>query len=333
MKAFALYRLPYASECVRIVQHSGSALVDSDNGKLPSDCKGFVMVPFDATKQMVIIRGEREEIKMEDMVKDRKCEVESVEGTEVCSPYNFETFKSALDEDVFSKLVLSRCVTIDTKVDAEATFYEACRRYPRMMIYLCHVPEIGMWLGCTPEILLSGSKSHYRTVALAGTMKYAENVEWSDKNKHEQAIVADYIRNIIRRYADVIEEEGPYTSRAGQLIHLKTEFHFQPKAQCSIADIIDELHPTPAVCGVPKDAARHFIINNEGYDRKFYSGIVGMYDPKGETELFVNLRCAEITDKSITLYAGGGLLKASNRDSEWKETEEKMKTIKSCIQR
>lgn len=297
MNSYAIYRLPYADETVRVegeIIHDISLL-----SSLPRGRKYFVMASFAATPSEV-----------------KRSWSEA-----------FDVFKSALDEGLFKKLVLSRCVKLDMKVDAEAAFDEACKRYPRMMIYLCSSPETGTWLGCTPEIILVGSKSHYRTVALAGTMPYAEHVEWSEKNRLEQAIVADYIRNILRKYADVIEEEGPYTSRAGQLVHLKTEFHFQPRTNCSVVDVIDELHPTPAVCGVPKDEAKRFILENEGYDRKYYSGIVGVFDPQGETNLFVNLRCAEISSDEVVLYAGGGILKDSDKESEWNETEEKMKTV------
>lgn len=295
------------------------------------------MVPFDTRRETVMIDGEQQTQKIPLQDCNTLLTSPSANSNDPLdcifnrqgstTTYNYPCFKKALDQGLFDKLVLSRSLTIPAHIDPEKAFYQACRLYPRMMIYLCHVPEIGTWLGCTPEILLSGCKTHYRTVALAGTMPFAHQVEWTEKNKREQAIVAHYIKEILQRHADVIEEEGPYTSRAGQLVHLKTEFHFQPRQGTSIANIIDELHPTPAVCGVPKEQARHFIIQNEGYDRKYYSGIVGMYDPMGETNLFVNLRCAEILPDTATLYAGGGILTDSTQESEWKETEEKMKTI------
>ena len=91
------------------------------------------------------------------------------------------------------------------------------------------------------------------------------------------------------------------------------------------------MHPTPAVCGIPKQESLHFIGKNEGYDRGFYSGVVGMLNPDGKTDLYVNLRCANITGHKIVLYAGGGILASSDMESEWQETEEKMKTIGNVI--
>jgi isochorismate synthase len=199
-----------------------------------------------------------------------------------------------------------------------------------MMVYLCSAPGCGTWIGCTPEILLSGSKTHYRTVALAGTVPLFQteaNFQWSDKNKREQRIVADYVRQTLNPFASVIEEEGPYSSRAGQLLHLKTHFHFSPNQGAEITDVVNALHPTPAVCGMPKTESLHFIGENEGYCRGFYSGVVGMLAPNDKTDLYVNLRCANIKGLNAVLYAGGGILTSSDMESEWQETEEKMKTV------
>ena len=251
-----------------------------------------------------------------------------------CYNSAFEKFSKALNDGIFKKLVLSRCEKIPFEnIDSFGSFLKACAAYPRMMVYLAKTPATGIWLGCTPEILLSGEKSHYRTVALAGTMAAdgndIRNLVWSEKNKEEQAVVASYIRSRLNVLATVIEEEGPYTSKAGNLVHLKSEFHFSPKPSCSLADIIGSLHPTPAVCGLPKDEALAFILKNEGYDRSYYSGIVGMLDFSGTTNLYVNLRCANLSEGIA--YAGGGLLRQSDVRSEWNETEEKLKTIKKIL--
>lgn len=98
-----------------------------------------------------------------------------------------------------------------------------------MMIYLCHTPASGTWLGSTPEILLSGHGKEWHTVALAGTMPMQNEVmptDWDKKNREEQGYVADYIRRIAKRFGNKMTEKGPYTARAGQLVHLKTDFLF-----------------------------------------------------------------------------------------------------------
>ena len=91
------------------------------------------------------------------------------------------------------------------------------------------------------------------------------------------------------------------------------------------------LHPTPAVCGLPKEEAYRFIIDTENYDRSYYSGIIGWLAPEGDTTLYVNLRCMRIDKDTATLYAGGGILPTSEAESEWEETQHKMDTMRNIL--
>ena len=329
-ESIALYRLPFSDEFTVVVQ---------DRRKATSETDGFVMMPFAESEvhPTVVISPDRVlncKICADDILYHAEKEIENAVLPDECYNSAFEKFSKALNDGIFEKLVLSRCEKIPFEnIDAFGSFLKACAAYPRMMVYLAKTPATGIWLGCTPEILLSGEKSHYRTVALAGTMAADDNdirnLVWSEKNKEEQAVVASYIRSRLNVLATVIEEEGPYTSKAGNLVHLKSEFHFSPKPSYSLSDIINSLHPTPAVCGLPKDEAFAFILKNEGYDRSYYSGIVGMLDSSGTTNLYVNLRCANLSEGIA--YAGGGLLRQSDVRSEWNETEEKLKTIKKIL--
>ena len=96
-----------------------------------------------------------------------------------------------------------------------------------------------------------------------------------------------------------------------------------------MGDLLKLLHPTPAVCGLPKEEAYRFILDNEGYDRSYYSGFIGWLRPEGRTDLYVNLRCMNVKEDSLTLYAGGGLLASSELDDEFQETEKKMQTMQN----
>ncbi len=378
-RPFAIYRLPFANECTLVMQRSAEVETFASIADLEGK-RGFVMIPFTKSEswRTVLIRPDEirtftlgdyvaEEWKALDEIglfEAEEC-CESAVGTEVPNNvavndskeiYNnaFEKFLCSLKTRMFEKLVLSRYKDVGFEGNVFDLFRKACAQYPRMMVYLCSAPECGTWLGCTPEILISGSKSHYRTVALAGTMPLDSGEEWSAKNRLEQKIVANYVRNIITPCSSVVEEEGPYTSRAGELVHLKTHFHFSPLPDVSVAMLVEQLHPTPAVCGMPKKDAYRFIMENEGYERGYYAGVVGMFDPAGKTDLYVNLRCTNIlvssqsesTDNHVSsdskctnnyvssvarLYAGGGILPASNVDMEWDETEEKMKTVGALL--
>ncbi|MCD8236989.1 MAG: chorismate-binding protein [Prevotellaceae bacterium] len=367
-QAFAMYRLPFSDECHIVAQQSEQSRTLHDLSELEGR-SGFVMAPFhaDSRHPIIFISPETEQCIpfRTDLRAVTNAPADRPGNPEVCEEdYDsyrqvFRKFHTSLCSGEFEKLVLSRRKKLHVgNVHPVEIFIRACSAYPRMMVYLCSAPECGTWLGCTPEILLAGSKSHYRTVALAGTMApdnpdttSLHSVRWSDKNREEQKIVADFIREKLKPHTYVIEEEGPYTSRAGRLLHLKTEFHFSsvwsreghtkpdssgpatcaaptPECRRSMSGLISSLHPTPAVCGLPQEKALRFIIENEGYDRRYYSGIVGMLNFHDETNLYVNLRCSSIAaDGTAVLYAGGGLLPSSTVESEWQETEEKLKTI------
>jgi len=98
-----------------------------------------------------------------------------------------------------------------------------------------------------------------------------------------------------------------------------------------IGQLLEILHPTPAVCGYPKKETYKLILENEGYDRRYYSGFIGQLSLNGKTDLFVNLRCMQIMPEKLTFFAGGGLLSYSELEAEWEETEEKLQTMLSLI--
>lgn len=337
IQAYAMYRLPFADEINVIAQTAPGDPLTYGTDTLDGT-EGFVMIPFDTSRHATVLIRPDEEMTIKvselDETEDETLAC-SRTGTSESTPEpsyanTFRKFHDAVTGHTFEKLVLSRHFTEEFTAKPTDIFYRACRLYPRAMVYLTYTPVTGYWIGSTPEILIAGSKSHLRTVALAGTMPTGCN-EWSAKNLAEQSVVARYIRNIISPLSSVVEEEGPYTSRAANLLHLKTEFHFSPLKDIRISDFIEKLHPTPAVCGMPKDEAFRFIRDNEEYDRSFYSGVIGRLNPSGETDLYVNLRCAHIDGQQITYYAGGGIMPDSTVTSEWTETELKMATMRSLF--
>lgn len=353
--SFALYRLPWTDECYFVLQQSGDVEQLADIRELNKK-KGFVMAPFLQSDHhpLIVIRPDITAYDW-DEISEAISSLECADAlltcknqTEKLSPFvseetdkerytqAFERFITPLQKKHFQKLVLSRSSTkhINDDFSPLAAFVRACNNYPRMMIYLCHTPVSGTWVGSTPEILLSGHGKEWHTVALAGTMPMQNEVmpmDWDKKNQDEQGYVADYIRRIIKKFGNKMNEKGPYTARAGQLVHLKTDFYFLLKNTDNIGNLRQELHPTPAVCGLPKEDAFRFILENEGYDRSYYSGFIGWLDTEGHTDLYVNLRCMEIKPGETTLYAGGGILASSEIESEWTETGDKMNTMKSIL--
>jgi isochorismate synthase len=221
----------------------------------------------------------------------------------------------------------------------EASFQAACERYKEAMVYLSYTPQQGLWMGCTPEILLECEQGKGKTIALAGTLSSTpsgrqiggEMKQWDDKNRMEQQIVSDYIYEQLVKYTDMITIGELHTLSAGKLAHLCRTFHFQLSSTEKMSSLLLDMHPTPAVCGWPKQKVLDFLIQSEGYDRGYYAGFVGWIDGIRDTHLFVNLRCAQLDEEGVTLYAGGGILSSSKVEEEWQETENKMLTIKNIL--
>ena len=264
---------------------------------------------------------------------------------------DFSNFHSNLLNGEFQKIVLSRCVQEPRKEEQlpMTLFQTACELYPRMFISLVYTPQSGMWLMATPEILLEGGGNDWHTIALAGTMKLEgeslsfdsppvkgearlSDIAWTTKNIQEQRYVATYLMECLEHFSSQITEEGPYTARAANLVHLRSDFNFVLEDTRRIGELIRALHPTPAVCGLPKQQTFDFIRRNESQSRRYYSGFSGPFNPEVETHLFVSLRCMQILDDCYCLYAGGGLLRDSEEDQEWEETEAKLETMRSLLE-
>lgn len=351
--SFAIYRLPWTDIPLLVMQNETDSLTFNNLKELNGQ-RGFVISPFRFTEEHpgVIIRPDITATGWED-IKEKisgitvnehsygqtlsvNCQKSESELKETYIEV-FSKFICHLKNNTFGKLVLSRNASymLDNNFSPIEAFITACNSYPRMMISLSHTPISGTWIGSTPEIILSGEGNIWNTVALAGTMPMQGEVmptEWHKKEKDEQAFVSEYINKVIKKFSSKIAIKGPYTARAGQLVHLRTDFQFRLKKTSELGNLLEALHPTPAVCGMPKDKAYDFINENEGYDRKYYSGIIGWLDPDGHTTLYVNLRCLNVNGNCATLYAGGGILPSSDANSEWEETQHKMNTMRKCLE-
>lgn len=345
-RSFALWRIPGESPCFAM-QTSGSARLLYNIEELDGQ-SGFVIAPFHVSEQhpIVLIRPDTTVVpsawhnranSMAQPCHRHGTTVPTVGNDKEDYAYRFNLFIEPLRKKAFDKLVLSRHQVVDGQplsFSPAATFYEAIKRYRYSYVYLCHTPATGTWLGCTPEIILSGEKGEWHTVALAGTQPLQDGelpTEWDDKNREEQEYVAFYIRKQLHALGIKPEESAPSPVRAGELAHLKSDFSFPLPDNRKLGDLLKRLHPTPAVCGLPKEEAYRFIRENEGYDRSYYSGFIGLLAPEGRSDLYVNLRCMNILADTLVLYAGGGILASSEPESEWLETEAKMQTMKRLL--
>ena len=238
----------------------------------------------------------------------------------------------------FDKVVLSRVKEIrgDYRPRLAEIFDRLCKAYPSAFVYLFNAKG-QCWVGATPEALLCSKGERLSTVSLAGTRPYAEeNLDlalWNGKERAEQDYVTRQIEGILKdfRVGDVTKK-GPYARRAGALLHLCSEFSFPYRSIAPrLGAFVDSLHPTSAVCGIPKKDAMELIASVERHDRGFYAGYIGPVDRKNGVQLFVNLRCMRVLPDRLALFVGGGITAESVPEDEWEETEMKSGTLLSVI--
>ena len=341
---FAFYRLPHEDHYVELLQDYREALLLHSYEELEGR-EGFVVAPFQVTPQTPIVLIEPDAVNAHCQYLDKPTDHARVTGSDddrTAYHDDFERFHQQLAERRLNKIVLARTVTMTTEERfgyASDLFLRACQRYPRMFVALVALPGDELWLTATPEVLLRGSNGLFHTMALAGTMRLSgeqlagegEDMRWAPKDIEEQRYVASYIADRLKALSIDYQEHGPRTVRAADLVHLRSDFEFRLPQEVPISRVLKTLHPTPAVCGLPKAEALSFILQHEHAPRAYYSGFMGPLNWNHETSLFVTLRCMRIKGSSYTLYAGGGLLRESREEQEWQETEAKLQTMRSLF--
>ncbi len=223
------------------------------------------------------------------------------------------------------KLVISRPVLKKiSSFNLVDSYINICQKYQNTLCYLLF-NETEIWLGATPEILGKFNKKNHEffTMSLAGTLPLEE--EWSNKEIEEQKPVTDYILNILKGFSKDIHQSETYNHISGNIKHLRTDFTAKIDEK-DLEQLISELHPTPAVCGIPKAFCKEKILEIEAYNREFYAGYIKI-ETEEEIFYFVNLRCAKLYKNHIVAFAGGGITAKSSPEKEWKETELKSEAI------
>lgn len=246
---------------------------------------------------------------------------------------------AAIKSGACEKIVLSRIEPrpLPASYDLVALAEALAREHAHAMIAVFSAPQTGTWLVATPEILLTADDTGIETMALAGTQwppagTPLSDVTWDDKIVHEQALVADFIRAAFAAEGVTasLNETAPATVQAANLCHLRSEFRAPALPPETLAGLLRRLHPTSAVCGMPRPESREFILAEEGDTRGLYTGYFGPAALDGRTALYVNLRSARVAGSTIFLHVGGGIVAASDPALEWEETVAKTKTI-GCV--
>lgn len=313
------------------------------NGK-----SGFVFVPFDVSENLPVVLFEDLEIEEvcghQDFVDLHSSEC-PYGSASVSYQQEFSAFHDAIVEGKFEKLVLARAdeVLLDgEQFDLERTFFRLEALMPSACVYMLNLSNGNIWLGASPEVLVHSSPSETWTMALAGSV--ANNLSNTDpesfgtKNLEEHLVVVSYISSILERIGFPYTKSPIETVPAGKVRHLRSTFKIDEKLkEEQLAELVGLLHPTPAVAGLPKTDAIRFIKKNESLRRDYYAGFFGFWQVKGETSLYVNLRCSNIqysyNDANLVgrIFAGGGIMPSSKCEEEWRETQLKQSAIRQVL--
>ncbi len=333
---FVVFSSPDSMEMKAYLQKDTTTYIYDQNSKA---C--FVFHPFDTSKEAYTIPKSAAEIIQTPFEGIRR------------SPHPVEIHDNPNEQDAYEVLVqkalqwLERKKTMKIvtsrrhiekvdKLDLQQLIVSLFSLYPTAYRYVWYHPKTGLWCGATPELLLKSDGECFNTMALAGT-QYPDalgRVGWTEKEREEQQMVVDDIVNKLQKVLSVIKISKTHNHLAGTVMHLRTDISgCIKKGKNTLFDIVESLHPTPAVCGAPTLKAKQFITEFEGYDREFYTGFLGELGEKEvNTSLYVNLRCMKIEEGMASIYVGGGITRASVPNLEWKETENKLQTMLQVLQ-
>lgn len=321
--AFAMYCLPSEANPVFCMADDGRT------EKSPLFCNGFLLATFDG--HSLFIPDEREAPPSPDAWEEMMVSPDEASTSRGKYAALFELYTGFIRGGQVRKIVLARTADTDTGPGFSPcrAFLTACGQNPNAFKALVHTPQHGTWLFCTPEQLVTYTGDTWHTMALAGT-RIPNLLPWDAKNKREQALVTDFVREVLTPLADELEEGPLENLRAGHIEHLCTRFSWKMPGG-RLLRLLEQLPPTPAVCGSPVAEARALLQQYPDINRSCYAGYLGPWG-HGTVQLYVSLRCMQIFPSFCRLYAGGGLMPDSDEEQEWQETENKMACMRQAIE-
>lgn len=263
------------------------------------------------------------------------------------TPYQQDKWASLVDEAAaelgdddggLRKVVLARA--IDVELEQHPTLPQIAALTTRLGhdFAACHVfalsppggHQMPWFVGASPECLVRAHDQRVYVDALAGTLPADADPEalmTSDKDRHEHALVIEAIEQALADLGELEVPAAPEVDRLANVLHLRTPITLAMRQPTHLLELARRLHPTPAVCGLPRDKAMRFIREREGMERGWYTGAVGWMDLDGGGELAVAIRCALISSRGVRLYTGAGIVAQSVSALEVAETDAKARAI------
>ncbi|MCE2573065.1 isochorismate synthase [Motilimonas eburnea] len=240
-----------------------------------------------------------------------------------------------------SKVVLSRAVEVatDTDIQQPALLRNLLSINAKGYTFAASIGAEHKLMGASPELLVAKKGSHLISNPLAGSRPRSESDEQNsdsinsllntNKDLYEHGLVVEEVERVMSKYCHNL-----YTPMVPSVIETKTMLHLSTVLEGQVNDpatnvlkVAAELHPTPAVCGYPREKAYDAISKLELFDRGYFTGMVGWCDSRGNGEWVVTIRCAEVQKRQMKVFAGAGIVNESHPQSELDETGAKMNTI------
>lgn len=247
----------------------------------------------------------------------------------------------ALRAGELRKVVLARALemTFDERIDARTVLGNLAMDNPEGFTFGTALPGGRSLVGATPELLLRRTGRQVISRPYAGSAARsadpvidADNgraLAASKKDQAEHAVVVEAVVETLRPFCRNLDvPDAPSLVRAPAVWQLSTTVTGElVDPDVDAMHLVAALHPTPAVCGTPRDTARALVRDSEPFDRGYYAGALGWVDGRGDGEWAVAIRCAELADSSMRLFAGGGIMPDSVPADELAETSAKFQVL------
>jgi menaquinone-specific isochorismate synthase len=239
-------------------------------------------------------------------------------------------------------LAVALAVTLETEVTVPDALERLRRSYPDCFRFLVQPTDQAGFFGVPPERLVRLEGHDARTEALAGSVargdtpeadaELAQSLLDSEKLQHEQGLVTEAIEERLAPFGDVeVGDQG--VRKLANIQHLQNPISLALERDAHVLDLVEALHPTPAVGGLPPARAEETIRETETFERGWYASPVGWFDAAGDGEFAVGIRSAVAGGRRATLFAGNGIVADSDPASEWEEISLKYEPILAELDR
>ncbi|MBD2815937.1 isochorismate synthase [Xenorhabdus sp. Flor] len=241
-----------------------------------------------------------------------------------------------------SKVVLSRVIELNMEKDIcfQTLLKNLLLANPNAYTFAANIDDRGTKLiGASPELLVAKAGNRIISNPLAGSRPLSpiksendsarQSLLTTEKDLHEHRIVVEEVKRIMSHYCDNLYIPTiPSVIETQSMLHLSTllEGH-SLEPTLSVLQVATKLHPTPAVCGYPREKAYKTIRDLECFERGYFTGMLGWCDSRGNGEWVVTIRCAEVQKRQLRIFAGAGIVAQSIPQSELEETDAKMATM------